>query len=155
MDKRIKVLFRQMKTYREETLSLVKDITTSQADYTPDGFNNNIRWNLGHIYLDQYLWIQTVTKERDLIDDSFTNWFGFGTNPDNFSDETPSLNQLIILLNEQPKVIETNYITRMDEEFEPTEMGIHTVEQALIRTIYHEGLHAATIQIMKRFLPLI
>ncbi|MUK88060.1 DinB family protein [Ornithinibacillus sp. L9] len=151
MKKRHEVLFTQLHTYRQETLSLIDGITEQQANIIPNGFNNNIRWNLGHIYLDQYLWIQAVTKEKMTYNDKFNDWFGFGTNPGNFSEETPDLEELKKLLREQPLRIKEVYGERLEEVFEPTEMDMHTVEQVLVRTIFHEGLHASTIQSIKRF----
>ncbi len=38
------------------------------------------------------------------------------------------------------------------EEFPPTEMGMHTVEQVLVRTIFHEGMHLAAIIALRKFL---
>ncbi|WP_349304950.1 DinB family protein [Paenibacillus sp. Marseille-Q4541] len=112
--------------------------------------NNNIRWNLGHICLDQYLWIRTLTKEELLIPMKCNEWFGYGTSPSQFTAETPTFSQLIPILQQQPRIIQEKYQDRMDEEFAPTEMGMHTIEQVLIRTIFHEGLHMGAIQALKR-----
>ncbi|CAM5180434.1 DinB family protein OS=Ureibacillus acetophenoni OX=614649 GN=SAMN05877842_103228 PE=4 SV=1 [Ureibacillus acetophenoni] len=37
------------------------------------------------------------------------------------------------------------YGHRLEEEFPPTEMGMFTIEQVLIRTIFHEGMHLQRI----------
>ncbi|WP_369405057.1 DinB family protein [Piscibacillus salipiscarius] len=100
MLKRHKVLFNQLKSYREELLSLVSDVSEKEADITPKGFNNSIRWNLGHVYLDQYMWIKVLTKDN-LYPDHYNGWFGFGTSPNDFSAETPSFSHLKQLLSEQ------------------------------------------------------
>jgi uncharacterized damage-inducible protein DinB len=152
LEKPHEVLFTQLKTYREETLGLVNGVTEEEADRIPEGFNNNIRWNLGHIYLDQYLWIEAVTKEKSDQAKVYNQWFGFGTSPENFTEDTPSFTQLKELLRRQPIHLKEKYGSRLDEEFEPTEMGMYTIEQVLIRTIYHEGLHAGAIQYLKRFI---
>lgn len=72
------VLFNQLESYRKETLGLVESITEEKADVIPDGFNNIIRWNLGHIYLDQFLWLQHLTKEPAPIPSGYNEIFGFG-----------------------------------------------------------------------------
>lgn len=151
MELRHEVLFTQLEAYRKETLDLVEDVSEEEAEVIPSGFNNNIRWNLGHIYLDQYLWIGAVTKEKTTIDPEYNNWFGFGTSPRNFSDNTPSFAELKELLSSQPLKIKERYGDRLTEEMYTTEMGMRTIEQVLVRTIYHEGLHAAAIQYLKRF----
>ncbi|GGA70982.1 DinB family protein [Ornithinibacillus halotolerans] len=152
MKKRHEVLFNQLETYRKETLDLVNDITEEEAEKIPVGFNNNIRWNLGHIFLDQYLWVEALTNESSNVTRTFNEWFGFGTSPKNFAPETPSYFELKDLLLIQPTQLREKYGSRLEEEFEPLEMGMYTIEQVLARTIYHEGLHAAAILYLKRFI---
>ncbi|WP_018749877.1 DinB family protein [Paenibacillus sanguinis] len=150
MNKRHEVLFTQLHTYRSELLRMVEGLSQTQADTIPQGFNNNIRWNLGHVFLDQYLWIGVLTKEDLPIPSGFDKWFGFGTSPAHFTEATPPLSELIELLSKQPTLIQERYRERLEEEFAPTEMGMHTIEQVLIRTIFHEGLHMGAIQALKR-----
>ncbi|PAE98134.1 DinB family protein [Shouchella clausii] len=150
MERRHEVLFEQLNTYRGELLNMVEDVTEEEAEIVPRGLNNNIRWNLGHVILDQYLWIRVLTKEDMPISLAFNQWFGYGTDPSHFTDETPSLAELISLLREQPRLIEQNYRDRLEEEFPPTDMGMHTIEQVLVRTIFHEGLHMGAIVAIKR-----
>ncbi|MCM3129671.1 MULTISPECIES: DinB family protein [unclassified Paenibacillus] len=150
MERRHEVLFEQLNTYRTELLELVKDISEEEAEIVPQGFNNNIRWNLGHVIIDQYLWLRVLTKEDPPVSMAFNEWFGYGTSPSQFTDDTPSLSELVTLLNEQPRFIQETYKDRMEEEFAPTEMGMHTIEQVLIRTIFHEGLHVGAVTAIKR-----
>lgn len=152
MQKRHEVLFAQLMSYRDEVLGVLNDVSSEEADIIPTGFNNSIRWNLGHIYLDQYLWIQAVTKEKADVPDPFHSWFGFGTSPSDFTDETPSLEELKGLLKEQPIRIRELYGYRLEEEFPDTEMGMHTIEQVLIRTIFHEGMHLQKIVDIKKLI---
>jgi hypothetical protein len=148
--RRHEVLFTQLENYRSYILGVLENVTEEEADVIPKGFRNNIRWNLGHIYLDQYLWIQTVTKEKTGVPEQFNDWFGYGTSPSNFTPDTPSIDELKKLLKEQPAQIKAEYGDRLEEDFTPTEMGMHTIEQVLIRTIFHEGMHLQTILDLKK-----
>jgi uncharacterized damage-inducible protein DinB len=150
MKRRHEVLFTQLETYRSYILGVLENVSEEVADVIPEGFNNNIRWNLGHIYLDQYLWIQAVTKEKAGVPEQFQTWFGYGTSPANFTPETPTIDELRNLLKEQPAQIKAQYGERLEEDFPPTEMGMHTIEQVLIRTIFHEGMHLQTILDLKK-----
>lgn len=150
MESRHRVLFEQLKTYRGELLEMVAGVSEAESEIIPRGFNNNIRWNLGHIYVDQYIWIRTLTKEEIPVPLEFIEWFGYGSSPSRFNDETPTFSQLIPMLQQQPFTIQEKYKNRLEEKFAPTEMGIHTIEQVLIRTIFHEGLHLSAIQAIKR-----
>jgi uncharacterized damage-inducible protein DinB len=150
MKRRHEVLFTQLESYRSYILGVLENVSEEVADVIPEGFNNNIRWNLGHIYLDQYLWIQAVTKEKAGVPEQFQTWFGYGTSPANFTPETPTIDEMRNLLKEQPAQIKAQYGERLEEEFPPTEMGMHTIEQVLIRTIFHEGMHLQTILDLKK-----
>ncbi|MCR2822200.1 DinB family protein [Lederbergia panacisoli] len=152
MKQRHEILFKQMETYRSYVIGVLDDVTEEEAEFIPKGFNNNIRWNLGHLYLDQYLWIQAVTKEETAAPEEFNRWFGFGTSPKDFTNETPSFDELKFILEKQPKEITREYGSRVEKEFSPTEMGMHTIEQVLVRTIFHEGMHLQTILDIKKLI---
>lgn len=149
MKPRHQVLFTQLESYRNELLTVLEGVTEEMADSIPAGFRNNIRWNMGHVYLDQYLWIAALTKDRNDVPESFHRWFGFGTSPADFTEDTPSFDELIELLKAQPANIKDIFGNRLEEKFTPTEMGMHTIEQVLIRTIFHEGMHLQTIKTLK------
>ena len=151
MNKRHEVLFHQLKTYREEIIQFAEN-TQEEAEIVPVGFRNNIRWNLGHIYLDQYLWIKALTKEEMPHLEPFEKYFGFGTTPDNFDENTPSLHELITILRQQPDDIAEKYGDKLDKEYPPIDMNMHTVEQVLIRTIFHEGMHLQAMMDIKKLL---
>ncbi|MEI5907919.1 DinB family protein [Bacillus spongiae] len=150
MKQRHEILFKQLETYRSEMMDVLRHVTAKEASVIPKGFNNNIHWNLGHIYLDQYMWIQAVTMEETVAPESFHAWFGFGTSPADFTEETPTLDELKDLLKQQPDHIKIAYGERLEEEYPPTEMGMHTIEQVLIRTIFHEGMHLQAILDLKK-----
>lgn len=152
MKPRHQVLFTQLESYRSELLTVLEGVTEEIADSIPAGFRNNIRWNMGHVYLDQYLWIAALTKDRSDVPESFQRWFGFGTSPADFTEDTPSFDELKKLLKIQPANINETFGNRLEEEFTPTEMGMHTIEQVLIRTIFHEGMHLQTINNLKKCL---
>ena len=147
------VLLNQLETYRKETVQVLGDVPEEEAEITPIGFRNNIRWNAGHLYMDQYLWLQALTKETQPVPGSFHAWFGFGTSPADFSQDTPSFQELKALLGNQPYRIKEEYGTRLEEDFPAIDMGMQTVEQVLIRTIFHEGMHLQAIMDIKKHLP--
>ncbi|TLS36058.1 DinB family protein [Pseudalkalibacillus caeni] len=152
MEKKHEVLFNQLESYREYTLHLLDSVTEEEADAVPDGFNNNIRWNLGHIYLDQFDWIQHLTKEKINIPEGFREWFGFGTSPADWKEPPPTLETLKELLGNQIACIRDQYGHRLEEQFPETECEMHTIAQVLVRTVFHEGLHIGAIISIKKFL---
>ena len=81
MLKRHEVLIKQLADYRHEFLEAVSVIGEEEADVIPEGYQDNIRWHMGHVYVNQYLWIQHLTKEEIVMPRNFIKWFGFGTSP--------------------------------------------------------------------------
>lgn len=152
MNQRQENLFQQLQHYRSELLQILDHLTEEKANIIPTGFHNNIRWNMGHLYLDQYLWIEALTKDKHKELDHFANWFGFGTSPDHFDEKTPSFEVLKMLLAQQPEQLKEQYGHRLMEEFPPIEMGMQTIEQVLLRTIFHEGMHVQAILTIHRIL---
>ncbi|WP_404451783.1 DinB family protein [Virgibacillus necropolis] len=151
MKKRHEVLFNQLEEYRSYLLAIVETVTEEEAEIVPNGFNNNIRWNLGHVYLDQYDWINAVTGESD-GPENFSTWFGYGTSPKNFTEHTPALEELKRLLSAQINDIKEKYGEKLETEYPPTEMEMQTIEQVLTRTIFHEGMHMQTILDIKKLI---
>jgi uncharacterized damage-inducible protein DinB len=145
------VILDQMEWMRKQTLRVVKGVREEEADVIPEGFNNNIRWNLGHIYLDQYAWIKTLTGDELPYPTEYPALFQFKTKPADWEDEPPRLNDLIQLLTEQPLYIRKTYLERLDDLY-PKKSGMRTVRQVLVRTLMHEGMHMETIKLYKKLI---
>ncbi|MFS0784323.1 DinB family protein [Bacillus sp. 1P06AnD] len=152
MSKKHEVLFNQLNDYRSQVINLLSSVSEEQADVIPAGFHNNIRWNAGHIYLDQYLWIQHLTREPIYIPEEYHNWFGYGTSPTVWQTSPPSMKEIIQQLKNQPKYIKEKYGDSLEVEYAPVESGMKTLPQVLVRTIFNEGIHLSHIQLIKRFL---
>ncbi|WP_455675735.1 DinB family protein [Pradoshia sp.] len=150
MLKRHEVLIKQLADYRHEFLETVSSVREEEVDIIPEGYRNNIRWHMGHVYVDQYLWIQHLTKEEIVMPKNFIEWFGYGTSPLDWGDDIPSVDYLKKLLAIQPFMIRDLYGERLEEHFPTTESGMHTIAQVLVRTIFHEGIHLANVQAIKR-----
>ena len=79
MKKRHEILFNQLDEYRGNLLDVVKDVTDEEAEIVPVHFNNNIRWNLGHV-----IWTNMIGSKQFLVrkitPENFSSWFGYGKN---------------------------------------------------------------------------
>ncbi len=152
---RNEILLKQLAAFRHNTLSAVEGLTEEEADFVPEGFNNNIRWNLGHIYLDQYDWLYHKTREDNPAPRHYRELFGYGTKPENWQQTPPTLEELRNRLMEQVQFIEQAFGHRLDQELdEPTELGMSTFAEVLPRTFYHEGLHMGTIIAIRKAINL-
>jgi uncharacterized damage-inducible protein DinB len=149
-------LFNQLKVIRSNTINAVKELSESQADSVPEGFNNNIRWNLGHVYLVQERFAFGLTLEPMLVPDGFTELFGRDSKPSEWKVQPPTLPELIQLLEDQTSRIEEKLNNRLDEAVVkpfamPSGLTLKTIGEFLTFSMYHEGMHIQTIKMLKRF----
>lgn len=151
LDPRHAVLFAQLADYRAEFLALTDGLDEARASRVPPGFRNDVRWHLGHVYLDQYAWVRALTGEAQPVPEAFEGWFGFGTDPTSFTKDTPRVPELRARLAAQPDDLRRRYAARLTERFAPLESGMHTLEQVLVRTIFHEGIHLGNVRDLLRF----
>ncbi len=122
----------------------------------PEGFNNNLRWNLGHIYLVQEMFAFRFAGEPVQTPENFSQLFRKGTKPADWTAKPPTLEVLLAMLAEQPQRIQDTLHNRLDEQVKvPYTTGsgftLSTVGEFLSFSLYHEGMHYNTISILKRF----
>lgn len=149
-------IFAQLKVIRNNTLNAVKEVSESQADSVPEGFNNNIRWNLGHVYLSQERFAFAFAQEPMVVPDEFTELFGRDSKPSEWKVQPPTLPVLVQLLEDQTSRIEERLSNRLDEVVAnpltmPSGLTLKTIGEYLTFSMYHEGLHVQTIKMLKKF----
>lgn len=150
-------LFNQLAFVRKLTLKETEGIDEETSHLVPAGFNNNIKWNLGHIYLVQERFGFHFTGDKMVMPDEFNSWFGRGTKPADWQGGVPKMDELRALLKDQTERIKRQTAHRLPHPLaEPftTSAGLtlSSVEEMLTYSLHHEGLHAETIKSIKRVL---
>lgn len=149
-------VFDQLSFLRQVTIHTVKDLNEQQAAVIPDGFNNNILWNLGHIYLAQEQFAFCFNPALMEIPTGFAEMFGMGTKPADWTVQPPSLTELINLLNEQPNRIREKLNNRLNEEivtpFNIPGINFRAISELLTFNLYHEGIHVQAIRMLKKLI---
>lgn len=147
-------LFKQLEFVRNITLKAVEGITEDVADKIHVGFRNNIRWNLGHIYLVQERFAFQFLGMPLTMPANYNELFANGTSPLNWTEEPPAWGDMIYLLSEQQGRIRASLEYRLNEKVEKpytTSSGLtlETVRELLNFTLYHEGMHFSCIKMYK------
>ncbi|WP_046175673.1 DinB family protein [Domibacillus indicus] len=150
-------LFKQLAFARSQTLKEIEEIDEEASLIVPKGFNNNIKWNLGHIYLVQERFGFYFTGDGMKMPDAFNGWFGRGTKPADWQEEPPKIDELRKMLEQQPERIEQQAGPKLPyplaEPFTTSKgLSMNSVEELLTYSLFHEGLHSETIKSMKRVL---
>ncbi|SEN93928.1 DinB superfamily protein [Amphibacillus marinus] len=152
-------LFTQLRFVRANTLRDVEDVTNKMSEIIPVGSNNNIKWNLGHIYFNHERFAFHFAKENLLMPESFAESFRPGTKPQSDGTIDVDFSEIIALLEGQIDRIESTFKGRLSEttvESYITSKGLHlaTVEEFLSFCLYHEGMHYEKIKLLKELITL-
>ena len=145
----------QLKFSRIYTLGRVAKISEKAWDVQPAGFSNTIRWNAGHIFVTMESLVQKAVEGYDLVSPEWISLFVSGSTPGNWEGDIPSIDELLVALEEQPERILKALTGKLDNSLqEPMSIGpLHTmatVDAVVQFAIWHEGVHAGIINSLSR-----
>jgi hypothetical protein len=152
-----KELFNHFHFVRGQTIAALDATTEELADKIPEGFLNNIRWNLGHIYLSLDNLLYSYLGENHTITDEFMEMFQYHTSPKDWDQsKVPSLKQLKDLLIEQENRIKETFTNRVHEQgervFDLGNVQLKSLAEVFSFALWHEGRHQGVIIGLKRAL---
>ena len=138
---------------RSLTLSALNSASEEAADIIPNGFHNNIRWNMGHILVTQDFFMYGPSCPH--LPASYPALFAPGTKPANWEGDIPSLATLAAQLEEQKTRIQEEFAGRLDEKLpQPFQLGkkgtMNTVGELLTFSLFHEGMHMNTFSLLNK-----
>lgn len=136
-------------------LEHLKDLSTEQFNQIPEGFNNNIIWNLGHTIAAQQGICYIRAGLTPPVGDDFWNQFKPGTKPEKPLDdaEIANIKNLLFTTLDQLETDYNNHIfggyiawsTRFSVE-------LGNIDDAITFLPFHEGLHSGCITALERLL---
>lgn len=138
---------------RSFLLEQLKELSTEQYNKIPEGFNNNIAWNLGHMIAAQQglCYIRAGLAPR--LGEDFINTFKSGTKPERtFSDaEIEHIKSLLFSTLDQ---LEEDYSDNIFGGYITwsTRYGVElgSIDHAINFLPFHEGLHSGCSAALKR-----
>ena len=137
----------QFNRTRQNLSKALKDVSPELFEIVPEGFNNNIHWQVGHILVTAELFL---FNGQNNLPASFSEAFKSGSKPDNWTDEVPSVEAMLELLDAQLERIndlpEEAFTKPLAEPF----IGNKTTGELAAFGAFHEALHLGQIQSLKR-----
>jgi hypothetical protein len=145
------MILKHMDVVRGITISILEKTIEEAADITPKGFNNNIRWNLGHIAFIQEKLVFGLAGEPMQTPESYESFFGAGTKPADWTEAAPSLEEIANVLKDQAHRIKELMPQQFDKQLITpftNKAGINftTVGETFLFSFYHEAMHVETIK---------
>ncbi|MBG9546046.1 DinB family protein [Bacillus firmus] len=144
-------IFDHMEPVRGITEKSIKNIPEEMADIIPEGFNNSIRWNFGHIAFVQEKLVFGLTGEEMMVPKNYERFFGAGSKPADWTGYPPSFMEIASVLAGQKSRIKTYLHGRLDQKLPSpytNRSGItfYTAGEAFLFGFYHEAMHMETIK---------
>jgi hypothetical protein len=125
------------------------------VNHIPEGFNNNLIWNFGHIIATQQLLTYSLSGLKPKVEDEVLAAFRKGTKPEKVhtTAELEGLKKLAVTTLDQ---FEADFEAGLFQTFEsyPTSYGVEltNIEEAAAFSALHEALHLGYAMALKRAL---
>lgn len=151
---RYKALLHQTKEIRGYLLQSADGLNEEQLLKIPEGFNNNILWNIGHSITDNCSMLYPPTGQEMPVPPGYLEWFQPGTNPHDWA-ETPDASDVLRLGRELlNKLVDDCTADRM-EVYEPMPLDdgvvLTDIAQAIAHCNIHEAMHLGVIMSIRKF----
>ncbi|WP_342083999.1 DinB family protein [Dyadobacter sp. OTU695] len=133
---------------RESILALTGGMSNEQLNEIPDGFNNNVAWNVGHILFTQQMLCYQLGGIRPAVDISLYARFAPGTRPE-FLITAKELEKIWGALIGSIEQLEFDLQSGLFAGYAgwnlPSGIAIGSIQDAIMTSLVHEGRHLGVI----------
>lgn len=142
-----------LKNPRKLILEILKDYTIEQLNKIPEGFNNNIIWNLGHMIASQQGLCYKRAGLEAVVSEDFFNTYKSGSKPERSisQEEYDELKELFFTTLDK---LEDDYKAGIFGNYTPVmtryNVEISSVDEAIGFLPFHDGLHIGYIMSLKK-----
>ena len=142
-------------TSRKIVSQFLENHSLEQLNKIPDGFKNNLIWNIGHIVVVQQVLVYKLSGLPMMVSDELVQKYMKGTKPENNATqaEVDEIKSLLLKTIDQTKEDFDNKIFKNFQEY-PTSTGftIKSAEDAMVFNNFHEGLHIGIMMGLRKFI---
>ena len=149
------IQFDVLRKSRELVLKELEGLTLEQIHKIPEGFKNNIAWNVAHLVVTQQLLHYKLSGLNPLCPDDLIEAHRKGTSPTKIftEEEFEEVKDLLMAL---PNTLQEDFEAGIFENYNeyPTSTGyvLTDIENAISFNNFHEGIHYGIIRSIKKFL---
>ena len=145
--------FHILKKSRALTLKAIEGLTLEQLHTIPEGFKNNIAWNVAHLVVTQQLLHYKLSGLNCLCPDELIETHRKGTFPTTtFTQE--EFDEVLELFAGLPDTLKEDFEAGLFEDYQeyPTSTGVvlNSMEIAIPFNNFHEGIHYGIIRAIKK-----
>ncbi|AZQ64294.1 DinB family protein [Flammeovirga pectinis] len=146
--------FKVFKTNRGIYQKFLEGYTLEQLNTIPEGFKNNLLWNIAHVIIVQQSLVYKLSGTPTYVPDALIQKYTKGTKPDGKAtqEEVDELKRLVISLGiKMEEDYKAGKFKQLKEFTTSTGFTLTTVEDAITFNTYHEGIHLGIMLGLKKF----
>ena len=140
---------------RKLFVQLMDGLTIQELNIIPEGFNNNIIWNFGHVIVSQQILCYKLSGLPIKIEQSYALKYAKGTKPETFLDKKE-----LEFLTEKSVTLIDDLIADLDKKIFSTyppypstfNVPLTNVDEAIKYLTMHEGYHYGYVMALKRLI---
>ncbi len=149
----MKTQFDILRKVREIVTKVVSGLTIEQLHTIPEGFKNNIAWNVAHLVVTQQLLHYRLTGTDCLISEDMINIYRKGTAPSTRLSQE-EFDNVLQQLKELPDALEKNYNDGVFKNYTTyatsTGFVLDSIDSAIAFNNMHESLHLGVIMSLRK-----
>lgn len=140
---------------RKILLQFLEGYTLEQLNKIPDGFSNNLIWNIGHIVVVQQMLVYGLSGLTLMVTDEMVAKYKRGSRPetDATQQDVDAIKNLLFTTIEKTTSDLNNDIFKEYREFTTTN-GFHltSAKNAMEFNNYHEAVHTGVMMSIRKFI---
>ncbi len=146
-------------TYKTRTIlkNYLDSISLEDLNKIPEGYNNNIFWNIAHLVATQQILVYKFSDVPALVSDEIINAYRKGTKPegDVTQAEVDEIRELLFsTLDQTKKDYESGMFKTYNSITTSMDSTLTNVEEAIAYNNFHEGIHLGSVLALRRAMGL-
>lgn len=147
-------IFEVFPNTRAALKKIIENYSLEDLNKIPEGFNNNIIWNIGHVLVTEQVLVYKLSGLQPMVSDDLIGKYRKDSKPqgDTSQAEVDEIKALLFSTIERTKKDYANNAFSGYNEYTVSTTGntLKNVDDALNFVLFHEGMHMGYILALKR-----
>ena len=153
--KTMETAFRINETSRKVLLGFLEKYSLEELNKIPEGFSNNLIWNIGHIIVVQQLLVYKLSGLQPMVSNEMIEKYQKGTKPEHnvTQEEVDEIKVLLFSTLEKTKQdFEENLFQNYIELTSMSGFTMKSAANAIEFNNYHEAMHTGIMMQIRKFI---
>jgi hypothetical protein len=142
-------------TSRMVLLNFLENYSLEKLNAIPEGFSNNLIWNIGHIIIVQQMLVYKLSGLPMMISDEMVEKYKKGSKPEHSVNQNEVEEMKVLLfstLEKTKKDYAENLFQNYTEFTSMTGFTVKSAEAAIEFNNYHEAIHTGIMMQIRKFI---